>query len=141
MSWQRLQLRFWNTCNLASGMVRQGSTLKAAASALEPPASLNFALSHREPDLEPGTICSEHRARLAVSITALCCSWQRELLSLRLWLRPVGLENATESPARLAVFISALISGLQRVRWCLWGGSGPPRSIITACSWADKESD
>ena len=87
MSWQRLRLRFWNTCNSASGMVRQGSTLKAAASALEPPASLNFAVSHREPDLEPGTICSEHRARLAVSIPALCCSWQRELLSHRLWLR------------------------------------------------------
>ena len=100
MSWQRLQLRFWNTCNSASGMVRQGSTLKAAASALEPPASLNFAVSyrahdlvpgttcsHQEPDLEPGTICSEHWARLAVSITALRCSWQRELLSLRLWLR------------------------------------------------------
>ena len=107
-------------------MVRQGSTLKAAASALEPPASLNFAVSyrahdlvpgttcsHQEPDLEPGTICSEHRARLAVSITALRCSWQRELLSLRgsdplVWKMRLS---------RLAVFISAVILGLQRVRW------------------------
>ena len=37
MSWQRLQLSFWNTSQF-----RPGSTLKAAASAFEPPARFNF---------------------------------------------------------------------------------------------------